>query len=404
MNAPLPMTQPAPAHLLAGHVKNWIKQHVLPVEARLLQDEGEAKAEELLAQLRQSAQENGVFGLFYPEQYGGQLSSLAAYLSIAEQESYSEFGSIACGSEATLDVHMLHKYGNPSLRSRYLPALASGAAVAAYAMTEPDRPGSCPEKIQAQARLVDGVWHLQAHKWFICRAERADFFTVLAHTSDNGEQGLSMLLVPRDSPGCKVLRNLPVLGRKMGQAEILFENVQVAQDYVLGPIHGAAAILQSRLGLGRILRSTQWLGLAQRCFDLMCQRICAPRSQHLQLMDKQLIRQQVYLCHQAIINARAQLNQAATLWDTHNSTTAATQNSQQQSICINGAKLAASHALCLCADAAIQVYGAEGLSDLTPLGAIYRMARATRMMDGGDEALISAIGRQLLQAYVCPTA
>ena len=127
-----------------------------------------------------------------------------------------------------------------------------------------------------------------------------------------------------------------------------------------------------------------WLGLAQRSFDLMCTRIRGPRGQQARLGDKQLVRLRVFEAYQAIASARGLLRDAARKFD------AGVANAVE----VNVAKVAASQALSLTVDSAIQVYGAEGLSSLTPLSGIYRAARATHILDGTDDALVSAVGRR----------
>jgi acyl-CoA dehydrogenase len=148
-------------------------------------------------------------------------------------------------------------------------------------------------------------------------------------------------------------------------------------------------VMEQRHGLGRLLRSSHWLGLAQRCYDLMCSRILSPRGVSADLAGKQLIRQHVFECHLAIASARAMVEAAAAELDAGRPCDAL----------VNLAKVAASRALSLAVDSAIQIHGAEGLGALTPLAGIYRIARTTRILDGADEALISAVGRRLIDDY-----
>jgi alkylation response protein AidB-like acyl-CoA dehydrogenase len=359
--------------LKAQRVRRFVDERIIPVESQL------ADNPQLLAELSRQAREEGVWGNFYPRAHG----SLREYLAVAEQEGRSEYAPAIFGDDATLDVHMLGRHASTAVRQRFLEPLTSGAMVSSYGMSEPDSIGSIPATITTQAQWVDGQWRLNGRKWFICRAERAALVTVVAQTAS----GLSMFLVPTESPGFRVVRPLSILGRFTGQGELAFEDVVVAPDYVLGQPGQGLALMQERLGLGRILRSVHWLGLAQRCFDLMCARIHSARGQQARLADKQLVRLRVFNVYQAIASARALLQDAAAKRD------AGVANSVE----VNIAKVAASQALSAAVDSAIQIMGAEGLSAWSPLPGIYNTARTSHILDGTDDALISAVGRQLLE-------
>ncbi|MGU9854720.1 acyl-CoA dehydrogenase family protein [Pseudomonas sp. LF245] len=360
--------------LKAQRVRQFVDERIIPLEAEL------ASNPQLLAELSEQARAEGLWGNFYP-QAGG---SLREYLAVAEQEGRSEYAPAIFGDDATLDLHMLSRHASEAVRQRFLEPLACGAMVSSYGMSEPDSIGSIPATITAHAELIDGQWRLNGRKWFICRAERAALVTVVAQTA----QGLSMFLVPADAPGFRVVRPLSILGRFSGQGELAFDDVPVAPAYVLGQPGQGLALMQARLGLGRILRSVHWLGLAQRCFDLMCARIHSPRGQQARLADKQLVRLRVFSVYQAIASARLLLQDAAAKRD------AGVANSVE----VNIAKVAASQALSAAADSAIQIMGAEGLSAWSPLPGIYNTARTTHILDGTDDALISAVGRQLLDS------
>ena len=360
--------------LKAQRVRQFVDERIIPLEGEL------ASNPQLLAELSEQARAEGLWGNFYP-QTGG---SLREYLAVAEQEGRSEYAPAIFGDDATLDLHMLSRHASEAVRQRFLEPLACGAMVSSYGMSEPDSIGSIPATITAHAELIDGQWRLNGRKWFICRAERAALVTVVAQTA----QGLSMFLVPADAPGFRVVRPLSILGRFSGQGELAFEDVPVAPGYVLGQPGQGLALMQERLGLGRILRSVHWLGLAQRCFDLMCARIHSARGQQARLADKQLVRLRVFSVYQAIASARLLLQDAAAKRD------AGVANSVE----VNIAKVAASQALSAAADSAIQIMGAEGLSEWSPLSGIYNTARTTHILDGTDDALISAVGRQLLDS------
>lgn len=373
---------------LSRKLRQFVDTEIIPNEGILAQ--GDNLARELTLDLTRRAQQASLFGSFYPMHRGGRIASLVEYLPVAEQEGRSEYGPGIFGADATLDAYMLSHHGSVSVKQRFLTPLLKGDAVSSYAMSEPDSIGSIPATMQCQARLKDGQWHVNGRKWFICRAQLASFTTVVARSADGPvNESLSMVIVPTDAAGFKVVRPLPLLGRYQGQNELLFNNVTVPEDYVLGSAGQGIALMQKRLALGRILRSVQWLGLAQRSFEIMCERIHSERGELARLADKQLVRARVYQVYRAITSARCLLREAAVKFD------AGLPNSVE----VNVAKLAASDAVSEAADSAIQIMGAEGLADWSPLSGIYRAARTTHILDGADDALISTVGKHLLQAH-----
>ncbi len=381
------VTAESPVMALARRVRQFVDEQILPHETRLSAENDEAKA--LTRELSKLARASGVFGIFYPLEHDGRLASLVDYIQVAEQEGRSEYAPGILGADATLDAYMLKRHASPAVKERFLQPLVRGEAISSYAMSEPESIGSIPATMTCRAELRDGCWHVNGRKWFICRSQVANFATVVARTAEGPvTRSLSMIVVPTETPGFEVVRPLSLLGRWQGQAELAFNNVQLPQDYVLGLPGQGIALMQERLGLGRLLRSAHWLGQAQRCFDLMCQRIHSPKGQLARLADKQLARARVYKVYRSIAAARGLVLDAASKFDAGIS----------NSIEVNLAKLAASDAVSEAADSAIQIMGAEGLGDGTPLSGIYRGAKTTHILDGADDALISTIGRQLLTA------
>ena len=183
-------------------------------------------------------------------------------------------------------------------------------------------------------------------------------------------------------------RSLPVFGRQLGQGQFRFDDVLVADEYRLGALGSGFEIMQSRVALGRILRSIHWLGAADRCLELMQQRIHSPKGQAARLADKQLIRQRVYEVYAAITSSRLIIRQVASDYDQH---------TLDWSL-LNLAKISAARAVSCAADHAIQVFGAAGVGDDTPLAGIYQMARSARILDGAEDALVNTIGKGLIAA------
>ena len=378
------------AKQLARAVNVFVETEIIPNEP-LLAQQGEQSLR-LQSDLAQKARQAGLRGLFYPLSHGGKIASLEDYLLVAEQEGRTEFSQAIFASHTALDAHMLLKFGNAAIHEQFLQPLASGDALPCYGMTEPGQSGSIPSLITTTAHLSNGWWRIDGRKWFISNADRATFMTVLARTAGKEtalNNALSMIIVPTDAPGFKVERQLTMMGHSYGQGEVSLTAVQVPEHYLIGACGGGLDLMNKRLGLGRLLRAMNWIGLAQRCMDLMGARIHSIRGKFSRLAEKQLVRQHIFNTYQAIAGARELIRIAARGVDAQS----------PDEIAINVAKMAASHALCIASDGAMQLYGAEGLSDLTPLYGINRIARTSRILDGNDESLISSVGRRLINHY-----
>jgi acyl-CoA synthetase len=375
------------AESLRAAVRRFTEDEILPRETVLLGPAGP----ELLAELGQHARAAGLWGLYYPPELGGQGLTLSEYLPIAEQEGRALHGPAVFGADAALDVWMLHESGSDRLRQEYLQPLAAGAATASYAMTEPKVSGSDPSLLRTEAQLSDGTWTIRGRKWFTSRAGHATFTTVVARTEGLGKpprSALSLIVVPADAPGFRIIRSLTTLGFPADQWEIELANARVPEDHLLGQRGRGSAVMGRRLNLGRLLRAMHWLGQAQRAFDLMCVHLRQRRTLTGVLADKQLMHQHVFAAYSKICAARSLLRRAAAMFDANRRPTSD----------VSAAKVTTSQMINEVLDSAVQVFGAEGL--LHPfLSVAYRTARATRIYDGPDEIHITTTAQRILAAY-----
>ncbi|MEU9710975.1 acyl-CoA dehydrogenase family protein [Streptomyces sp. NPDC047967] len=377
-------TEPAE---LTERVRQFIGSVVIPAETVL--DAGGPGAAEALSDMHARARSEGLWALPLPAELGGGGLPFAAYAQLAEAEGASDHGPAALGSAPLLDVGMLSRHATERVRDTYLRPLVAGTARACYAMTEPDAPGTEPRLTSTTAtRTPDGGRRVSGRKWFVSGAARADLVTVLARTggAPGDRDGLSLLLVPTDAPGFRVVRELPVLGAT-GQYEIEFDGVAVPDDHLVGPEGGALAIAGERLAIGRTLRCLRWLGQAQRAFDLMCERAVARRGARGSLAGHQLVQQHVFDALLALRTTRPLVHEAAAL-------VAAGRDARTE---VGLAKVAAARMLQQVADAAIQVFGAAGLGPDTPLPALFRGGRAARILDGPDELHVTSVARRVLR-------
>lgn len=373
--------------VLRDRVAEFVRARVMPHETVL--DAGGPEAGAALDRLRKEAKDAGLWALPHPVELGGQGLPLRAYAHVAEAEGASDHGPAALGSASLLDALMLWRHGGPRVRETFVPALVAGDLRACYAMTEPDVPGTDPFSTATRAgQGVDGVWRIDGRKWFTSGAADAGLVTVLARTDGSApdRDGLSLLLVPTGSAGFRVVRDLPVLGAA-GQYEIALDGVTVDADHLIGERGKALAVAGERLQLGRTLRCLRWLGQAQRAFALMRERALSRSRSRGPLGDLQLVQRQIFESLLALRTTRPLVHEAAARLDA----------GLDAHVEVGLAKVAAARTLQQVADAAIQVYGAEGLGPDTPLPALFRTGRAARLLDGPDELHITSVARRVLR-------
>ncbi|WP_107105025.1 acyl-CoA dehydrogenase family protein [Streptomyces sp. Root369] len=378
---------PADVVELRERVAAFVRDRVVPCEPTL--DVGGPEATALLTGLQQEAKAEGLWALPLPSELGGQGLPLGSYAHVAEAEGASDHGPAALGSAPLLDALMLWRHGTAGVRDRYAERLIAGEIRACYAMTEPDTPGTDP--FLTATRAVpgkDGTWRLSGRKWFITGAADADLVTVLARTDGepSDREGLSLLLVPSDSPGFRVVRELPMFGVS-GQWEIALDEVVVDGDHLIGERGKALAVAGERLQLGRTLRCLRWLGQAARAFDLMRERAVTRSRSRGPLGDLQLVQRHVFESLLALRTTRPLVYEAVARLDA----------GLDAHVEVGLAKVAAARTLQQVADAAIQVHGAAGLGPDTALPALFRAGRAARILDGPDELHITSVARRVLR-------
>ncbi|OJF09752.1 hypothetical protein BG844_35870 [Couchioplanes caeruleus subsp. caeruleus] len=358
-------------------MRAFIGAHVVPAEKSLMA--GDAAA---LRRAQERARAAGLWGLPLPVALGGQGMALADYADVAIVEGHSDAGPAVCGSDLLLDTTMLDRYGSPAIRERYVRAMVAGDASPSFAMTEPGQAGSDPSGLTTTAVRDGDAYVLTGRKWFTSRATHAAFTTVACRTEDGG---ISLIVVPAGAGGLRIVREVPVLGAG-GQYELALDGVRVGAEQLLGAPGEGLAIAGERLALGRTLRCLRWLGQARRAFDLMVARMRGRVVRGRPLADRELLHQYVFDSHAELAAAEA-LTRAAV---------AALTEGTGVKNAVATAKVVTARAYGTVVDRAIQVYGAEGLTDDTPLAMLHRGARAARILDGPDESHISAVARRLL--------
>lgn len=375
------MAMTAETRALRDEIVYFLADEVVPAEPLFAAGGPLAQARMVAAQQR--ARDGGLWAYPLPVDLGGRGLRLGDYAPLAEVEGRSDFAPTALGSDLLLDATMLARHGSPEIWEHFLQPMVAGACPPSFAMTEPGTAGSDPSGITTRARRVGDQWQVTGGKWFTTRAAEAGFTTVVCRTDDRDD--LSLIVVPTRAPGYRLGREVPVLGGG-GQQEIVLDQVRVPASYCLGEPGSALPLLRERLALGRTLRCLRWLGQARRAFELMTERMATRRSGAGHLADRQLL-------HGAVFDSHAELSAARAL--TYEAVRAVEAGADPR-VAVSTAKVVTARAFDRIVDRAIQIHGAEGLTDDTPLAMMHRTARGARILDGPDELHVATVARRLL--------
>lgn len=379
---------PASVRGVRDEVEAFMRERVEPAEPVL--HRGGDHAIELIRDLQAEAKAAGLWALGHPVELGGGGLAFMDNVFVNEVQGRSEFGQIALGSYTLQDSIMLDRYASPEWRERYLERLVQSEVSPSFAMTEPEVASSDPTQLRTRAVLDGDEWVLDGHKWFTTGANRAAYTTVMCRTEDDDVSpylAYSMIIVPTDTPGYEIVRETPVLGIHGGHCEIRLTGVRVPATNLLGPRGHGFVIAQERLGPGRIFHCMRWLGQAQRAFELMCDRLNAREAFGEPLAAKQLMQSHVFESYAQIQACRMLTLHAA----------AAIDRGEQARVEIGAIKVVGARMLHDVIDRAVQVHGAMGLTDDTPLSFMYRTARFARIYDGPDEVHIHTVARRILK-------
>ena len=371
-------------------LKAFLETRIYPAEA-VLQGTDKAAAESQLANLIAEAKAEGLWALGHPVEIGGQGMPFLEYVYINEVIGRSEYAQRVFGTYSLQDSIMLNQYASPEQREQFLKPLVAGDILPSFAMTEPALSSSDPSQLQTRAVLDGDYWRINGHKWFTTGADIATYTTIMCRTEFDApdHSAFSMILVPTATDGYDILRDTPLLGLNSGHFEVKYNDIRVPKSNILGGRGEGFLIAQRRLGPGRIFHCMRWLGQAQRAFDLMCDRLHARSAFGSSLADKQLMQQHVFDSLAEIQACRQLTLHAARCID----------SGDAARVEIGAIKVVGARMLHNVVDRAIQVYGAEGLTDDTPLSRMYRHAREARIYDGPDEVHIQSVARQVLKRY-----
>ncbi|HEV8625493.1 MAG TPA: acyl-CoA dehydrogenase family protein [Acidimicrobiia bacterium] len=354
----------------------------------------------ILEELKAEARRRGLWNLFLPHktQWTEGLSNID-YAPLAEIMGRSWIASEACNCSApdTGNMEILTMFGTAEQQEQWLQPLLEGEIRSAFAMTEPAVASSDATNIACSIRRDGDEYVINGHKWFISGALHplCTLLIVMGKTDPDAAPHLqqSMVLVPLDTPGVTVLRNMFVFGYDdaEGHVEMTFEDVRVPVSNLLGEEGGGFAIAQARLGPGRIHHCMRTIGAAERALELMCSRAHARSPFGKPLAEQGVVQTWVADARINIDQARLYTFYAAWLMDTAGNKAARTE--------ISGIKVAVPKMALEVIDHAIQTHGAMGVSQDTPLARMWSWIRALRFADGPDEVHRLGIARRELRRW-----
>eukprot|EP00512_Aurantiochytrium_limacinum_P003456 CAMPEP_0171496004 /NCGR_PEP_ID=MMETSP0958-20121227/6455_1 /TAXON_ID=87120 /ORGANISM="Aurantiochytrium limacinum, Strain ATCCMYA-1381" /LENGTH=451 /DNA_ID=CAMNT_0012030047 /DNA_START=82 /DNA_END=1437 /DNA_ORIENTATION=+ len=347
----------------------------------------------LMKELREEAKKRGVYNFFLPEVCG---LTVLEYSPIAEILGAYPLANYAmnCSAPDTGNMEVLERYGSPEQKKKWLVPLLNGEIRSAFAMTEPGVASSDATNIASRIEADGDDYVINGHKWYIsgaCRPE-CKVFIFMGKTRFDGplHQQQSMIIVPRDAPGVKILRPLAVFGHLHDHAEIIFDNVRVPKSNLLLGEGRGFEIAQGRLGPGRIHHCMRTIGVAEQCLEAMIYRAQNRVAFGKVLAKKDMVASAVGEARLSITMCRQLCYLAAVMADER--------GFKEARKYISMIKLAAPRAALQIIDEAIQIHGAHGISQVSKLTDIYANQRTLRVADGPDSVHLFQIARAELMS------
>ncbi len=392
---------PEKLQIVLKSIEDFLKQEIYPLEKMFLAQDFENLLPQL-EQKRQQVKDLGLWAPHLPEAYGGLGFRLIEFAKVSEVLGQSPMGHYVfnCQAPDVGNMEILMHHGTDEQKEVFLKPLTQGQIRSCFAMTEPEHAGSNPTWLSTTAVKDGDDYVINGHKWFTTGADGAAFAIVMALTdpnSDQPHQRASQIIVPMDTPGFKIIKNLSVMGESgsgnFSHAEVMFEDCRVPQINLLGPENAGFVLAQERLGPGRIHHCMRWIGICERAFKLMCQHVVSRElSPGKPLSSRQLIQSWIAECRAEMNASRLMVLDTAEKMDQHGAPAVREE--------ISLIKFYVADVLQKVLDRAIQAHGALGMTDETPLAFWYRHERAARIYDGTDEVHKVAAAKKILKRYV----
>ncbi|HRJ42709.1 MAG: acyl-CoA dehydrogenase family protein [Caldilineaceae bacterium] len=385
---------------LLPRIRQFIDSEVIPLESAFLSKPWR-ELEPTLQAKRQMVRSAGMWGLALPPEIGGQGLTLAEFGRVSEELGRTPLGHYVfnCQAPDIGNTELLLEYGSPQQKDRWLMPLVRGEIRSCFSMTEPEHAGSNPTWMSTTAVQEGDEYVINGHKWYTTAADGAAFAIVMAVTNPNAEsrhQRASQIIVPLDTPGFTLVRNIAVMGESgegwPTHGEVTYENVRVPVSNRIGEEGAGFALAQQRLGPGRIHHCMRWIGICERAFDLMCSH-----AAHRQVAPGRTLGEQG-IVQAWIAESRAEIN-ASRLLVLETAGKIDEEGSYAARDEISLIKFYVAGVINRVLDRALQTLGGLGMSDDTPIAWWYRHERAARIYDGPDEVHKISVARRILKRY-----
>jgi acyl-CoA dehydrogenase len=385
-------------------MRELVRDEIWPIET-IDEELDQTTLDRIYEPLQEQVKERGLWAAHLPPELGGQgfgQLKLGLMHEILGTSTYAP-NAFGCQQPDSGNGEILALAGTPEQKERWLHPLLAGDLKSAFSMTEPETPGSDPTQLATRAVRDGDGYVIDGHKWYSSNGSIADFLIVMAVTDPDAppHKRASMFVVPVATPGVQIVRDVGTMehpesrfGMLGGHTEIVYDEVRVGHDALLGEEGEGFVIAQHRLVPGRIHHCMRWLGIAQRAFDMMCERSLYRPVRGGLLRDKQT-------AQNWIADSSIQI-QAARLMTLHAAWKIDTQGSSAARVDVSRIKVFGAQMLYDVVDRALQLHGGLGFSTDMPLEAMYRFARHARFVDGADEVHRESIARQILKGYQAP--
>ncbi|MFC9638700.1 acyl-CoA dehydrogenase family protein [Streptomyces mirabilis] len=381
----------------------FMKEYVVPAEAvyerQLAEADNPHELPPVMRELKGKARAEGLWNLFLAHgAWGAGLTNLE-YAPLAELAGRSVIGPevFNCSAPDTGNMELLALFGTPEQQDRWLRPLLAAEIRSCFAMTEPEVASSDARNIRTRITRDADAYVVNGHKWYTSGILDPDCrLIILMGVTDPDAPSYrqqSMLLIPRDTPGITVLRDLPMFGYtdRCGHGDVLFEDVRVPVSSLLGGEGEGFALAQGRLGPGRMHYAMRAVGFAERALELMCRRTLTRTAFGGTLAEQGVVREWIARSRIEIEQLRLLVLKSAWLMDTSGNSAARTE--------VAAIKVAALEVAHRVVDRAVQAHGAAGVSDDTVLARLYAITRALRIADGPDEVHLRTVARRELAKY-----
>src|SRR5579872_173849 len=380
-------------------MRTFVRGEIYPLETL---DLDEASFRRITDPMKEEVKKRGLWAAHLDPELGGQGFGQVKLGLMHEILGSSIFAPTIFGNQApdSGNAELIAIDATEDQKQRWLWPLLDGKLRSAFSMTEPETAGSDPTLLQTRAERDGDEYVINGHKWFSSNGSVADFLIVMAVTNPDVHpyQGSSMILVPTDTPGVEIVRDVATMehpeasfGRFGNHAEIYYRDVRVPAANLIGREGEGFTLAQRRLGPGRIHHCMRWLGQSKRAFDMLCERAVSRNAHGSLLAEKQTIQNWV-------ADSLAEMH-AARLMTLHAAWKMDKEGAPAARLEIAMIKYYGASVLYNVIDRAIQIHGALGFSCDLPLEHMYRAARAARIYDGPDEVHKVTVARQVLKRY-----